>query len=292
MTSARRVSGTILGIAILALLWITCYFAARYQAQISWQPDDSGGYASDDWRLLLFPAGVLIGIGFIVFAWDLLFRCGTYLVVVVAATAILIGCLKSAGNGEPSGDLVAWTATAAGFVVVGMTLLVHSLIRLRRHYGLGYRFQPGVATALGRPHSWQATNDGSGISMIAFRDHASDRHDVPAELSHPYRHRPVLAVYDPQRPEEPSAFHIGVPYSPLPARAEVWDDLKTDLPADGDDDLWEDRYRFDIGVGLISKLDRLVARRRRSEITADEFEKARWRALEEHVAEAARRPRT
>ena len=291
MTPARRASGFLLGNALLGLLWITCYFGARHQSEISWRADDSGGYSTGDWRVLLLPVGALIGIGFVVFAWDCLFRCGTYLAIVVAAGALGVGCWESAG-GRLSGDLVVWIATMAGFTVVAMTLLVHGLTRLWRHYGFRYRLQPGTATALGRPHGWEPIDEDTGVSTVAFRDREGGRHDVPAELSYRYRHRPVLAVYDPQHPDDPAKFHIGVPYSPLPARSEVWADLKKDLPADGDDDLWEDRYRFDIGVGLISRLDRVVRQRRRGGLTGEEFEAARWRTLEEYVETAKRWPTT
>ncbi|CAM3156701.1 hypothetical protein [Stackebrandtia soli] len=274
---------TTVGVSLMCLLWMSCYHAAYQESSITWSSNEDGwGGSTDDWQSLLWPAAAVVAVAFVWITWDAIRHSAHYLWIGVAATAAGLGWYHSIDAYQvPVEDVVVWIIAMAATMVISAALLVDSVMTLWRRYGFPHRAHPGLLIAVARPHNW--TDDGGQAAMIAFQDHTGVRHDLRSPLDHELRHRPLLAIYDPNDPSDPDKLHIGVPYVPEDQRSGLWESLKRELPAPGDESLWEDAYSRDPGVSLMWALDRVVDRRRDNELTAEEFEAEKWRALERYV---------
>lgn len=272
--------------ALLALVvvWLCCYHGTLQMPTIEWTRDSDGGWSSDDGALLLLPLAAIVGGFFMAFAWEALRRTAVYATAVVAATGAGLGCFRTISeHGTQLSEVVGGIVVAGVFAVGGLVLGWFSLVDLWRFYGYPRRGRDRqVATARG--YGWESGPTGQGTALIAFRDRNGTRHDVPAPLAYELRYRPLVAIHDPNDPSDPARFRIGALFVPAEQHLEVWEQLKDELPAPGDDQLWEDIYTRDPGVDLAARLRRVSERRRRGDITAEEFEAAKWQALEQHMA--------
>ncbi|MYQ82046.1 hypothetical protein GTW64_33615 [Streptomyces sp. SID4923] len=263
---------------------LCCYYGTLLMPTIEWTRNADGGWSSDDGALLLLPLAVIAGGLFTYLAWNALRRTAVYATVACGATGATWGWYGSAGDYDIPLPEVAGAVLVAGVVAVGALVLGWwSLIDLRLFYGYPRRGRDREV-AVARGYGWERGPDGGGTAVIAFRDRIGTRHDVSAPLPYELRYRPLVAVYDPGTPDDPARLRAGALFVPDERRFEVWRQLKIEFPAPGDDELWEDLHSRDPGIDLAARLRRLSERRRSGDLTAEEFQAGKWRALEEHIA--------
>lgn len=278
----RYVRGWLLGVGALAVVTASAYYATLLMPTVEWVDNGEGGIASDDPAPLLFAVAAIVGGFFIAFGWRNLRHFGVYLPVTLAAGAAFGGWYHSIEVFDvPATGLIAWLILSGLFAVGGLAATVVSGWRLGRMYGLPHRLRPGKELARARAHHWEPAD--GGRATVAFHDRNGVRHDVETPLPRHLEFRPLIAIHDPDRPADPDRLRLGTVVVADEHRFDQWRDLKDELPADDDNELWRDLHDSDPGVDLDYRLNRLVERRADGELTAEEFTAAKWRALTDHV---------
>ncbi len=203
-----------------------CWHAASHEAAtVEWTCDGTGTCASDQFAagatLLGTGAAGLLG----VLAARFLHRASGGVVVVLCAVACIVGWHDAIADGQVTHDsqtdfhviapitalsvstwlTVLWCAVGLGSLLAwwGAAISLRRTAALRR---LSCRYDTAAATLSG----WDRLSGRYGQVTVAFHDARGTPHEVRAVTEQAALRRPVLAVYDRERPGDPRRTRVAI----------------------------------------------------------------------------------
>lgn len=208
-------------------VWLTWYVAAHEAVGVRWSCDGTGSCASDQFASV----APFLGIGMAVLLGLLtaryLHRAVPGAMVSLSAAAALAGWYDALDEGLvdretttsfhiifPFGEFAVSSWLAFLWSVAGAGCLAAwwgAAVSLRRGGGLR-RFSRRCATAEARLTGWRSAGGGRyGEVTVVFEDAAGVHHEVPAVVERLALRRDVLALYDPDRPDDPDRTRVVIP---------------------------------------------------------------------------------
>ncbi|MDJ1134972.1 hypothetical protein [Streptomyces iconiensis] len=211
-------------------VWLVFRVSAYDAVMIDWSCD-SQGCGSDDFASaapLLGGASVL-ALGFL--AARFLHRATPGCVVALAALANVSGWREALDEGRaaegtrvdwplllPFGRLsvAQWLTSLWVITAVAVLCAVWGAAFSVRRTAAVLRYFRGRATAEAELSGWQRTGRGRGAVTVRFEDGRGVAYEVPTVVEMAALGRPVLAVYDEARPEDPATTRVAIPRKRFP----------------------------------------------------------------------------
>ncbi|WP_158857849.1 hypothetical protein [Streptomyces sp. NRRL B-1347] len=227
---SRKTYGAVLRGLVCALLawlvWLVWHLSTYDAASAGWSCYDDVGCGSDQLVALAPEIGIgaAVLLGFV--AARFLHRATVGAVIALSALAAVAGWYDAMADGRVSYDTVtdfmllapvgrysvtawlvfSWSVAAVG----GLVAVWGAVVSLRRTAALR-RVRTGFVTAEAHVEGWRPLRGRRGEVTVVFHDQQGTRHAVPVVVDRVALDRPVLAVYDPERPADPERTRVAVP---------------------------------------------------------------------------------
>ncbi|MEW2529478.1 hypothetical protein [Streptomyces sp. NPDC047071] len=207
-------------------VWLVWHLSTYDATSAGWSCYDDVGCGSD--QLVAVAPELGIGadvlLGFV--AARFLHRATVGAVIALSALAAAVGWYDALADGRVAYDTVtdymllapvgrhsvaAWLTFLWSVAAVGGLLAAWgAAVSLRRTAALR-RVRAGFATAEARLEGWRPVRGRRGEVTVVFHDRRGARHAVPVVVDRVALDRPVLAVYDTERPADPERTRVAVP---------------------------------------------------------------------------------
>ncbi|MEI5100846.1 hypothetical protein RB200_22850 [Streptomyces sp. PmtG] len=222
-----------LACALLAwLVWLVWHLSTYDASNVQWSCYDDADCGGSDQLAAVAPEigiGVAVLLGFA--AVRFLHRATVGVVISLSALAAVAGWHDAMADGRVSSGTVTdfmlvapvgrhtvtawltflWSVAAAGACVA----LWGAVVSLRRTAALR-RLRGGFATAEAHLVGWRPVRGRRGEVTVVFYDRRGARHSVRLVVDRGALDRPVLAVYDPERPADTASTRVAIPRRRLP----------------------------------------------------------------------------
>lgn len=211
-------------------VWLVFRVSAYDSVMINWSCD-SEGCGSDEFASMAPLLGVGSGIALAFLAARYLHRATPGCVVGLAALAHLSGWYEALDDGRVTGATAVdwplllpfrrlavdqWLTSLWSLAAVSLACAVWgAAFSLRRTAALP-RYLRGRATAEATLSGWRRTGRRRGAVTLTFEDARGVEHEVPTVVESAALGRPVLAVYDAARPDDPATTRVAIPRKRLP----------------------------------------------------------------------------
>ncbi|MGW2225234.1 hypothetical protein [Streptomyces formicae] len=217
----------VLACALMAWqVWLVWHLSTYDASTVRWSCDGTGSCASDQFASVapLFGIASAVLLGFL--SSRFLQRATAGAVVMFCAVASAVGWYDAVRAGRveyatvtdfplvlPVADLSVsgwltflWSVAGVGCLAAcwGAAVSVRRTAVLRR---LSRRYTTAEATLEG----WRTVSRSYGEAVVVFTDAGGLEHQVPAVVERIALDRPVLAVYDADRPADPDRTRVAVP---------------------------------------------------------------------------------
>ncbi|MES9590293.1 hypothetical protein ABWK57_15765 [Streptomyces sp. NPDC094045] len=211
-------------------VWMMWYISSHEAAGVRWSCDLAGGCASDQLASMSPMLGVAFAAALGVLGARYLHRAAPGAMIALSAVAAAAGWYDALAEGQverstvtsfhiflPLGDFSVsqwltflWSAAGVGCLAAWWG----AAVSLRRTAGLR-RLSRRYTTAHAVLEGWRSAGRKYGEVTVVFDDEAGVRHAVPAVVERVALKRDVLAVYDPDRPDDPALTRVAVPHRKL-----------------------------------------------------------------------------
>ncbi|MFF2852420.1 hypothetical protein ACFVT5_39895 [Streptomyces sp. NPDC058001] len=226
----RAVYGQVLRALACGLLawqvWLMWFVASSEASGVEWSCDGNGGCGSDRFAAWATVPGIVSAILLGVLAVRFLHRAAAGTAIAFSAVACVAGWYHAVADGRVDYDTVTdfhilfpivqlpvsdwltflWAVFGLGALLAswGAAVSLRRTAALRR---LSRRYATAEATVTG----WRRVNGHYGAVTLVFEDRDGVRHEVPAVTERLALARPVLAVYAPDRPDDPRRTRVAIP---------------------------------------------------------------------------------
>lgn len=206
-------------------LWLVFRVSAYDAVMINWSCD-SQGCGSDEFASAAPLLGIASGIALAFLAARYLHRATPGCVIGLAALGHLSGWYEALDEGRAAGDtrvdwplllpfgrlsVDQWLMSLWGLAALCLLCAVWGAAFSVRRTAAVPRYLHGRATAEATLTGWRRTSRGRGAVTVTFQDARGVEHEVPTVVESAALGRPVLAVYDETRPDDPATTRVAIP---------------------------------------------------------------------------------
>ncbi|WP_282794334.1 hypothetical protein [Streptomyces sp. CC224B] len=227
---SRKACGAAVRGLVCALLawpvWLVWHLSTYDATSVAWSCYDDAGCGSDQLATLAPELGIALAVLLGLAGARFLHRATPGAVTAFSALAAAVGWYDAVADGRVSyGTLTdytllapvgrhtvtawlvfLWSVAAAG----ALAAVWGGAVSLRRTAALR-RARAGFTTAAARLEGWRPVRGRRGEVTVVFHDRRGARHAVPVVVDRAALGRPVLAVYDPERPADPGRTRVAIP---------------------------------------------------------------------------------